>query len=193
MSLGAILTTVRNHLRTGSIFTFANDFKVHANQYAEVIGVQLAPGRPDPGFGGQRYLAIWGSQWNQGAPGISPDVQLALAETYGVTLTLTHRLEFTPEDNIPETVYYTALTGMVDVARKAMLAIHQNNTLWGAANTAISASGTDSFISWLNFEGADASPREVGADWFSESPDANSMGLVMDIRFGGASRLKCLQ
>lgn len=201
MSVAAVITTVRDKLRaTGgsAVFDWQNDFKINPTTatIAQTIGEEVSPGNPPPTWGGQRFLGIWGSSW---ADGRTNNEQQLLAERIGITCTLTFRWMAMTEDDIPAQLYIHT-NGMLAIARKIMRAVHDNNTLLAAVNTAagLTSPSTNCFIEWLKWESTDAAPEMKGPDWFGERLDApedsaHSFGLAMNIRFGGALRTECLQ
>lgn len=197
MSAAAAITVVRDRLRTtggSAVFAWQTDFLIPATAAAinQTVAVELGPGQPPPGWGGQRFLGVWCSGY---ANGEQQPTQLALIERIGITCTLTWRWGMMTDDDVP-TEFYVATAGMLAIARKVSLALHDSATLWSSLNTAITAGATDRFVEPLKWESTDSTPRIVGADWFGEDPGETgqtSFGLVMDIRFGSLVRMTCLQ
>ncbi len=58
-------------------------------------------------------------------------------------------------------------------------------------NLATWATGTVyAFVEPAAWKGQDSEPGEVGADWFGEDPESESLGLKLEMRFDGARRMQ---
>lgn len=183
MSLSALLIAVRNKLR------------VHLEDYVPDNMIHVMPdGRPSPNCG-QRFVAVYGSSWSPRSE--DADMNIGVAEEYGVVCTLSVRSPVVPQDDIGDELYVHQSQGMETICRKIREAIHQQYDVVNDANTmTIENHG---ILEYLRWKGTDASPRPVGPEWFYalDSPGVDSWeyaqsGLAMDVRFGDAFQINYL-
>lgn len=173
MSLAALLTAVRNQLRTKmGLSPLECDCQ--------------GKGQPPP-IVGERYIAVHPTGWGPG----DSRIDHGLDEVYRVTCTITKRISAVPKDRIPSEVFLKTLTGLEALARLAMKHVHQNYDVMNAANDLIS--GSDKLMQPLFWDGNDVPPREETGEWvWSDNPrDMNlAAALVLPVHFREARRMQ---
>ena len=172
MSLAALLEASLQHIRH------------ELNLDRKRSGIE-EDGQPPP-WCGEVYYAVHPTQWTPGAQ----DPNDILDERFGLSVTITQRTAKYPQGGQRmEGAYLEAVKGLEERCRRVMLAMHLSYVVNGAANSLID--GTHKLCEPLRWRGTDAVPRKVDGTWFWAEPDAGS-GLVMEVRFGDASRQQAI-
>lgn len=173
MSLSALLTAVRDHLRSELDIAEAE------------CDCQL-DGQPQPVFG-SRYIAVHPTSWTPG----DTRIDHGLDELFGVTCTITSRVSATPRDRLMGNVFLKELEGTEALARAVAAAVHQDYDLMNAANAKIG--GGDKLMQPLFWDGTQVPPRMETGSWVW-STNAAEMDLiaamVLPVRFSNARRMQ---
>lgn len=177
MSLAAVCKAVRDTLQT----TF--------NLTADSCEVGF-DGMPKPACG-EKYIAVHPLGWTC-QPG---DHDLHEEFTIGVTITL--RMGFAPKDRWGIAVWLAETDGMEVMLRKAIKAIHHNQTVRELATTYMSYSGFYA-LTPLQFIRVDAKPTVQGPNWFSAPmPETDGQvaecGVSQMITFGKCQQVQNIQ
>ena len=171
MSLSALLTAVRNTLRT--------DLSL-----ADIVCQIMQDGQPPPSWSGDQFVAVHALSWDPAGP-----TDRGLDEYFGIGVTISRRLPY-PQDRIPEKVYLTALTGLEAISRTVVIAIHQSYVVLNAANVILD---NTSFVETLVWAGTDPTPSvHTGEYLFSDNPQhVNQLAaLSMTVRFQKARKIQ---
>lgn len=183
MSLSALLTAVRNQVRTELSAAPISLLSVECDIWPD--------GQPPPSFG-QRYISVHPTAWRKGPSG---DFVRGIFEEYSVSCTITRRNPVLPRDRLTTNLFLESLVGLEALAREIMVAVHDNWTVITAANTAIS--GTDKIIEALWWQDTDPAPVPRGAEWvWSTNPEQyiatqgnySVCAMSLEVRFGTARR-----
>jgi hypothetical protein len=140
---------------------------------------------------GDTFFSVFGLSWSPG----DPDLNRGLDEYYGVGVCLTCRTAYIPSDDQAEEAYIKLGSSMEEMIRRAVIEIHQNISLMQAANSLLGSS-LNKIIEPLRWQGGDAQPVEVGAQWFGAAyrPDTDQgedfAGLTLTANFGQARRVQ---
>ena len=153
-------------------------------------------GQPKPGCG-EQFIAIHEGDWGAGSHGDAD-----LEEVFGVSVTLTRRVTYAPQDQRGTEVLQKIVTGMNAVLRQLLVLLHRNWAMLtdltnaNSANAIINAeagAARAGFYCPLSFTGA-SQVMEKGNDWFCAwDPDIREQhpampGLARSLFFGGAKR-----
>lgn len=146
-------------------------------------------GQPCNPVAGEMYVSVHPMGW-QGQSG-----DWDLDEDVSVGVTITKRAAFAPKDRRGVALWLDETDGLETQCRRAIMAIHQNQTLRAAANTYI---GSDSvgFVTALWFLRTDPAVLR-NWDWFGaaapEDSDAEAVcGYSQTITFGRARRCQSI-
>ncbi len=173
MSLSALLTAVRNHLRSEL------DIK------SEECDCQ-PDGQPQPAFG-SRYIAVHPTSWTPGDTRIDHGID----ELFGVTCTITIRVSAVPRDRLMGEKFLKSLTGIEALARATAAVVHQNYDVMNAANAMIG--GDHKLMQPLFWNGTQMPPRMETGTWVWSTKAAEMdlvAALVLPVRFGNARRIQ---
>lgn len=189
MSMLALMTAVRNYIRTG---TTADDCYVYADKDCD-----LSPsnGQPPPSMG-QFYVAV-----HEG--NIAPEVSYStFEEVYSVSVTVTIRMSATPWDRSAQMKLYGDDGSLDKRARQIAALIHMDTrdhrvinaaNLLDALKPPAEGYAKQGFVEPLRFAGLDVAVHR-GPDWFHANIETMGnnppMGWSKTIRFTGARRVQ---
>ncbi len=182
MSQRALLLAVAAQLRTVNAWT--------AEQCEVMFG-----GAPKPDCG-EFFVAVHPGQWVSNA-------SESLDEEYGVLVTVTRRVGFSPEDRMGTTGGVTrAFDGLAVLVEKVRVQVHMSYVIMNAANVeAQHVDGNPSvstpingFVEPLRFRDG-GRPEPKGGDWFAADPEGDDqpVGLAQTLTFAGARRVQTLE
>lgn len=142
---------------------------------------------------GDLFYAVFGLSWSPG----DPDINRGLDEYFGVGVCISARLNYIADDDQAEEAYVKIGASMEEALRRVIIEVHQNYDLLGDANQLLGTS-PNKIIEPLRWQGGDATPVEVGADWFHAGygnmidPDQGEdlAGLTITANFGQARRIQ---
>lgn len=175
MSMGALLEAVATKLRTATGLPAGN--------------VDVRDDGEPPNFAGELFIAVH--------PGsIGSDATECLDESYSITVTITRRRGYIPDDKVGQEMITNRRTGLyyrVDQVRAALhgkwdyiLPVSDETT----ANGIIGALA-NGFIETLAYRGCSV-PRKVGAEWFGGGGDREA-GSVVEMTFDRARRVQTIE
>lgn len=142
-------------------------------------------GAPHPSSG-EWFFSIHEGEWR------AQSGDHDLDEYFGVCVTVTRRVTFSPKDRWGTAVLIKAQTGINAVSRKVITALHKNYAVLNAANVIVGTAGAgpDGFVEPLWY--LNASPVALkGPDWF-EAADDGTAGVARTLVFGRARRLQTI-
>lgn len=165
-SEGVLLRGVRDSLRTALSL--------------DATGCQVtADGRPDP-MCGEWFVAVHGASTTNSA-------RNHLDERVGLSVTITRRTGFTPQDRIGE----EAVLDLFGMASWVKALIHMEYPVMDAANALIDGFNvsTNGFVEPLDFQTQQYLGPQ-GPSWFwSEGVDDATTGIAVTLSFGNARRI----
>jgi hypothetical protein len=183
MSLGRLLVAVRDTLRTEL---------VDWDQPFAPQDILVMPGPEPAPYCGQHFISVYGLSWIAGG---ESDNHRGLDELYGISCALSSRSPVYPPDRRGDELYVKLYTGMEDICRKIMIAVHQSIVVQQAWDALLigKTRQTSYHLSteYLRWQDTDAAPQVVDGTWFSAAPD-EAAGLVMEVRFSKARRMQAL-
>lgn len=113
-----------------------------------------------------------------------------LDESFGLQITVSRRLPYSPQDREGVEVLLKETDGLVEKAALIRKQVHMSYDLVNAANTILGVS-VNGFVEPLRFRSASI-PAVRSADWFSAEDD-NHSGLSTTLMFTGARRVQTLE
>ena len=141
---------------------------------------------------GDIFYSVYGLSWSPG----DPDINRGLDEYFGVGVCISCRLAYMADDDQAEEAYVKIGASMEEAIRRVIIETHQNYDLMDAANNML-GSAANKIIEPLRWQGGDATPVEVGAEWFSagytnivEPGGEDLAGLTITANFGQARRIQ---
>lgn len=147
---------------------------------------RVTPDGKPPAFTGQLFAAVVPGQTVKAG-----DTDGGLDEYCSLTVVLTARAAYAPQDRQGEEVWLKAVEGLEASAEKARAYLHMSYALLDEANALIGA-GHNGFIEPLQFRSLSA-PRLVYADWFgaeSRHKSGAASGVVCELSLDRARRIQ---
>jgi len=150
--------------------------------------IEVLPGPNPPPYVGNRFIAVYGSQWDPA----SPDVNVAIDGYLGVSCTLTVRSPTFPLSVQGVQLYAKEVTGMSRICYEITKAVTMKPDLY--TRLAEYSSYDSSVFEYLRWQGTDPAPIRVNADHFgaynehveNDLNGTQTMGYTMTVRFGNA-------
>lgn len=132
------------------------------------------------------YPSLWSFPGNQSGQ---------LQEEYGITCTVTKRINANPHTNLGASIYVKDSQAIIKIVRQIILAIHNNYSLLSYIDDNMREDYPVSTA--LHVSQVDPTPEVVDAFWFwtddldpSEFIKKNMYGLTMSVTFSGAMRVQ---
>lgn len=172
MSEIALLTGVRDHLRTALTLTAAQ---------CEVEIDELPPA-----VVGDLYVIVMPGGWDAGPR--NSEAGGVLDETYGVEITVVLRAPKYPRDRrrVQMLDSVSGINAKIDAVRAAM---HFKSGVMSTVNALITNS-SEKFVEWLKFSSVERKPRVVGGEYFASNANEDAAGLARTVSFIGARRIQ---
>lgn len=152
----------------------------------------MLDGMPPP-WCGEQFIAVHPGEWF----GQSDDDDLD--ERVGISVTVTRRSPYAPQDEQGVEVWSRAQDGLDVTLRKVVAAVHKSYAVMNAANALLPTSttagvGPDGYVEPLLFLGG-GRPEPKGPEWFSaegyDGPGRTAnAGVAQTLTFGGARRVQ---
>jgi hypothetical protein len=150
-------------------------------------------GMPHPSAG-EQFVGVWEGAWDVDPRGSNRGAYLF--EIYGINVTVTRRIGFSPLDRIAPEVLIKQKKGLNAACRSILIAVHMNYLqILDIANIDIEQEQgipIEGFVEPLRFQSAGRAELK-GPDWFSASAELDAegygmVGLARTMAFGGAKR-----
>lgn len=186
MSMAALCLGVRNVLRTALGIT--------GSEPEMALKCDLAlQGKPHPAAG-QVFYAVHPYQWS------TRNGDYDLDELMGVRITVSMKIGVSPKDRTMTALWSTPVTGLDALCRKALLAIHRQQSVRAAVNAIIGATDAidatpNGFETELWFQQADPEPVPRDDEWFGAEPSVATQairGFSVSLTFGLAERVQTI-
>ena len=150
-------------------------------------------GKPHPAAG-QVFYAVHPYGWT------TKNGDYDLDEFMGVKITVSMKLGQTPKDRTLTAAWATPNTGLDALCRKALLAIHRQQSVRAAANAIIGATDDidatpNGFETELWFKNADPEPVPRDDEWFGADQATATQalrGFSVTLTFGEAERMQTI-
>lgn len=145
---------------------------------------RIMPGPQPPPMCGQVFFSVFALEWVSG----SPDLNVAIDESYGIGVSITMRAGFAPWDDHGEELFVKAVESLEAYSRHVMGLLDKSIPAMQAANNLIS-SETYKIIEPLRWQSTDPTPTYVDGKWFgADNTNDPWAGLVQQVSFGGCRR-----
>lgn len=189
MSMTALLHAVADRVKTALTLTDAN------------VGISY-DGKP-PAFEGEEFFVVH--------PGsVRNSADLSLDELYGVSVTLTRRTAFSPQDRIGTAIMAKVTLGLYARADKVKVALHKSEQVldliggttelqtWTGGKSYSLENSVEGFIESLVFDRYSDEPMQKGPEWLWATPKGGHMNsqpaaLALEIRFRDARRIQTIE
>jgi hypothetical protein len=180
MSLAALLQAVRDQI--------SEELGIASSQ----CGIQ-EDGQPNPGMGAPYFVAVHPLAWVPTERGT--ELIHALDENYSIGVTITKRIRMVPQDRKDEEMLLKSLIGFEKLARRIMVAIHQNYVVLDRANGYVNAlhdtnDDIEGFIEMLRWRSTQAIPTPHDGSWLWEDPVDGVASESVTIVFSEARRVQ---